>query len=206
MIVEQLGQIRQFTLNALPQTQALLSTITNMNTQEITTRETELTPRQTIRGKIMLFEEKMKSIPNVKYGDMKECPLTHRFADNVYVREIFIPKDTLVVGKIHRHSHPNFLIKGEVSVVTETGGVERIKAPCSMISPAGTKRVVYTHEDTTWQTVHINPTNTQDLEKIEKEVIAKTYDDLSEDVKKQIEYISEEEQKSILIEFINEEK
>jgi hypothetical protein len=128
------------------------------------------------RSKILEFERRMNKIPGVKHGDIEECPLTHKFADGVYVREIFIPKGWLIVGKIHKHSHPNFLLKGEVSVVTEENGEERLKAPLSIISPAGAKRIVFTHEDTVWITVHV--TKETDLKKIEDEVIAKTYNEL----------------------------
>lgn len=127
------------------------------------------------REKILQFREALAQVPGVKFGDMDECPLKHTFADGVYVREIFIPKGMLIVGKIHRHAHPNFILKGEVSIVTESGGVQRLKAPMSLISPAGTKRVVFAHEDTVWITVHV--TKETDLDKIEKVVIAETYEE-----------------------------
>ena len=74
----------------------------------------------------------------VVIGDSDNCPLTHKFAPGVYVREIFIPAGMCVVGKIHKHAHPNFLLKGKVIVITEQGGRELLEAPLSMISPAGT--------------------------------------------------------------------
>lgn len=129
-----------------------------------------------IRSKILDFEKSMETIPGVKYGDTDYCPLKHSFADGIYVREIFIPKGTLIVGKIHKHSHPNFLLKGDVSVVTETNGIQRLIAPMSIISPAGTKRVVYANEDTVWVTVHLNPSGTQDLNELEDEVIAPSFE------------------------------
>jgi hypothetical protein len=67
-------------------------------------------------------------------------------------------------------------MSGEVSVMTEDGGVERLKAPMSLITKAGTKRVIYCHSDVVWTTVHA--TKERDLEKIESEVIAKTYEEL----------------------------
>lgn len=139
------------------------------------------------RNRILTFEESMKNLPNVKYGDMDECPLTHTFSDGMYVREIFIPKGMLIVGKIHKHSHPNFLLKGEVSVVTEENGVERLKAPLSIISKAGTKRVVYAHDDTVWVTVHA--TDETDLDKIEEQVIAKNYSKLPDNISNLIDEI-----------------
>lgn len=130
---------------------------------------------QAIRNKILDLEDKMKQVPSAYIGDSELCPLKHSFADGVYVREIFIPKGTLIVGKIHKHSHPNFLMKGKVSVLTEEG-VKHLEAPLSMVSPSGTKRVVYAHEDTVWITTHV--TKKKNLEKIEKEIIAKNYGEI----------------------------
>jgi hypothetical protein len=126
------------------------------------------------RPKVLAFEKAMESLPCVFKGDSENCPLTHKFAPGVYVREIFIPAGMLVVGKIHKHDHPNFLMSGEVLVVTEDGGREHLKAPLSMISKAGTKRIVFALQDTVWITVHA--TNEQDLEKIEEDVIAPSYE------------------------------
>ena len=55
-------------------------------------------------------------------------------------------------------------------------GKEELKAPCSMISKPGTKRILYAKTELVWTTVHLNPTNTQDLEELEEEIIAPTYD------------------------------
>ena len=107
------------------------------------------------------------------------APVVDEYGCGTYAREIHLPKGSLVVGKIHRHSHPNFLMEGEVSVITESGGVERLKAPLSMISPAGTQRIVYTHTDCRWVTVHV--TDKKDLTEIEKEVILEDYSSLLEE-------------------------
>lgn len=130
-----------------------------------------------MRDAIVDFEVVVREFPGALIGDNDTCPLTHKFCDGFYVREIFIPKGMIIVGKIHKHSHPNFLLSGEVTVVTEEG-IKRFKAPQSLISPAGTKRVLYTHEDTVWVTCHTNQGNTQDLEKLEEQIIAKDYVEL----------------------------
>jgi hypothetical protein len=104
-----------------------------------------------------------------------ECPLQHSLIDGVYVRTIFIPAGTVIVGKIHKHSHANILSQGEVIVLTEGGGREYLKGPLTMTSPAGCKRAVRTITDTTWTTIH--RTDETDLSKIEDWVIAKSYED-----------------------------
>lgn len=145
-----------------------------MNLSEI---KSDITSSQSeTRDNIVKFEDEIKKQEGSFTGDSNICPLKHSFSDGIYVREIFIPKGTFIVGKIHKHDHPNFLLKGEVDVVTEFGN-ERIIAPCSMISSAGTKRALYAITDLIWVTVHNNPTNTQDLEKLEKIVIADSYEE-----------------------------
>ena len=101
--------------------------------------------------------------------------LEHQFAPGVYMRTLKISKGTLIVGKIHKHQHPNILSKGEVLVLTEGGGLEHLIGPVQMISPAGTKRAVYALEDTVWTTIHL--TDETDLEKIEAHVIAPSFED-----------------------------
>lgn len=104
-----------------------------------------------------------------------DCPLQHVFAPGAYARTIFIPAGTVIVGKIHKHQHLNILSQGVVTVVTEGGGKEYLRGPLTMVSPPGTKRAVYAHTDTVWTTVHL--TKETDLEKIEGEVIAKTFEE-----------------------------
>jgi hypothetical protein len=129
--------------------------------------------KATFRDKITALEQSVMATPGALVGNTEElCPLQHYFADGMYVRQITIPKGTLIIGKIHKHSHPNFLLKGDVTFATEDG-VMRVQGPMGMISPAGTKRAVYAHEDTVWATVHA--TSETDLDKIEEEVIAKSF-------------------------------
>lgn len=130
-----------------------------------------------IREAIINLENTMKEHPDSFVGDTPLCPLEHSFSDGIYVRQISIPQGMMIVGKLHKHAHPNFLLKGEVMVVTEEGE-SYLQAPCSMISKAGTKRALYAITDLVWTTIHHNPTNTQDLEELEKIVIAGSFKEL----------------------------
>ena len=108
-----------------------------------------------------------------------------------YARLMFIPKGTLIIGKIHRHQHLNFILKGKVSVATEFGK-KYFEAPCTFISEVGLKRAVVAEEDTIWTTVHLTQYASEaDLDKIEDEVIAPTYEEIgmidSMDVLKRLE-------------------
>jgi hypothetical protein len=127
---------------------------------------------------IFALEETIANTEESVHGDSELCPLNHRFADGCYVREIFIPAGTMVVGKIHKHVHPNFLMVGKISMITEEGGLIQMEAPQSLISPAGCKRAIYCHTDTVWVTVHV--TESQNLLEIEEQTIAPTYESFLE--------------------------
>lgn len=103
------------------------------------------------------------------------APLQHLFPPGLYMRTIFLPAGATLVGKIHKHRHGNILSMGHVRVFTEFGGVEDLRGPLQMISEPGTKRAVKAITDTVWTTIHLNPTNTQDLKQLEDEIIAESY-------------------------------
>lgn len=134
--------------------------------------------KEEFRAGILDFEEKLKKVPNVLVGheaDEATCPLKHTFVDGAYIREIFMPKDTLLTSKIHKIKHPYFIMSGDVSIATEEG-IKRIKAPYCGVTTAGTKRLLYMHEDTVWITVHV--TKETEIEKIEKEIISINFEEL----------------------------
>lgn len=133
-------------------------------------------PVSQFRASILEVQQELAKLPQL------DCPLRHHFAPGAYAREILLPKGSLVIGKIHKHAHINVVSQGRVSVMTEFGRMD-IEAPCTFVSQVGTKRAVYAHEDTVWTTVHV--TTETDLEKLEDEIIAKTYDDVS------LEFITE---------------
>jgi len=128
-----------------------------------------------IRQRICDLEKAMWEIPGALVGD--SCPLKHTFAKGLYIREITMPANMLFVTKIHKFSHAAFILSGEVSILEE-GGPRRVEAPASFITPPGTKRVVFTHKETVWTTVHA--TEKTDVKEIEEEIIAKSFDEIDE--------------------------
>jgi hypothetical protein len=116
---------------------------------------------------------------------LEDCTLKHYFSPKdekygccTYAREMMIPKGTLIIGKIHRHQHLNFISMGKVVVFTEFGE-KHLEAPCTFISEVGLKRAVYAEEDTLWTTVHMTEFESEaELDKIEQEVIAPSYDEM----------------------------
>lgn len=128
-----------------------------------------------IRKNIIQLEENINAFKKANGIPDLDCPLTHTFAPGSYARTIFVPKDTLVVTKIHKVAHLVFLMQGSVLVATEEGPVA-FEAPCIMVTKSGTKRVVYCKTDVVWTTVHV--TEKTDLDEIEDELIAKDFAEL----------------------------
>jgi hypothetical protein len=117
------------------------------------------------KEKVSCLVQEMGAMPQT------ECPLKHYFAPGVYLREIFMPAKTIVIGKIHKTEHFNIIQKGEVSLIGADGSREVLKGPCTFVSKAGVQKVLYIHEDTVWSTVHL--TDERDLEKLEEQLIEK---------------------------------
>ena len=144
------------------------------------------------REKILALE---KSLINISDGvnvegdgnkivrDGNIAPIKHTFADGVYIRQMDMKKDTVVVGAIHKHLHVWFLLIGDVTIATEDTTEDYI-APCYIVSTPGVKRVIYSNEDSIFVNVHKNPTNTKDLDKLEKEIVALNYEEYEKYINK----------------------
>jgi hypothetical protein len=139
------------------------------------------------REQIVQVQEGMQQMiaDGVAESVLDDCKLTHYFTPIdekygccTYARQMFIPKGTIIVGKIHRHQHLNFILKGKVSVATEFGK-KYFEAPCTFVSEVGLKRAVFAEEDTIWATVHLTQhRGEENLDKIEEEVISPTYEEM----------------------------
>ena len=122
-----------------------------------------------------VFREKILKLQDCMI-DMKENhiepKLDHFFAPGMYARQMTIEAGTTIVGKIHRHAHVNIISKGRIEVSTEFGRAV-YEGPYTFVSEPGTKRCVHAITDTIWTTIHA--VESEDLEEIEKQVIAEDY-------------------------------
>jgi len=108
----------------------------------------------------------MKALPQV------ECPVAHFFAPGIYIREIFMPAGTMVIGRIHKTEHFNVLIEGRARVLID-GEVHELSAPCTFVSRSGVSKVLNVIENCRWQTIHANPENLNDVEVLESQLVRK---------------------------------
>ena len=137
---------------------------------------TTLAQRYQFRNSITEFHREFLEYDGVLTGEEleKKNPLKHTFADGLYIRELSFPANEFCVTKIHKKKHPFFLLKGKLSILSETGKVS-LKAPYYDITLPGTQRVIYTHTPCTFVTVHA--TKQTEVDKVEEEVIAKDFND-----------------------------
>lgn len=124
-----------------------------------------------VRARIRKLTEDLLALPQ---DEKREFEVKHSFLNGMYMRELFIPKGSLLVGKIHKLDCLNIVSKGDLSILTETGSA-RVTAGYSVVSPAGIQKVGYAHEDTVF--VNVFRTDEADVEKIEDVVAFSGYEE-----------------------------
>jgi hypothetical protein len=103
------------------------------------------------------FREKIGSlIDTMRKMEQIECPVTHHFSPGLYLREIFMPAGTAVVGRIHKTEHFNILVKGRCLIVHDDFRREELCAPMVFVSKAGVQKALYILEDMIWMTTHVS--------------------------------------------------
>ena len=103
-------------------------------------------------------------------------PLKHTFADGIYLRQMDMKAGSIVVGAIHNHLHVWFLLTGHLAVATEES-IEEFVAPCYVLATPGSKRVIYAMEESIFVNIHKNPSNTENIDDLEKEIVSKTFEE-----------------------------
>jgi len=100
-----------------------------------------------------------------------ECPLQHNFAPGAYLREMFMPAGTFVIGHEHLTEHFNIVLSGRARVMMD-GQIHEITGPSVFVSKPGVRKVLFIYEDMRWCTLH--PTEETDLEILENLLINKS--------------------------------
>ena len=101
---------------------------------------------------------------------MPQAELTteHFFSPGMYMRKVFRPAGTLIVGKVHKEPHFFMCAMGEIVAWTEKGMVT-LRAGDVVESKPGTKRVTMAVTDSIGITIH--RTDKTDLDEIEVELL-----------------------------------
>ena len=102
-------------------------------------------------------------------GHSVQIDAWHTFADGLVARTIFIPAGTALMGVAHKVEHLNICF-GDIEVLTNEGPKHLVGYHVIPSLP-GTERAGFTHEDTWWTTVHLNPGNERDIAKLEDALV-----------------------------------
>ncbi|MGQ0727276.1 hypothetical protein [Acidovorax sp.] len=121
------------------------------------------------RERVERLEAAMMGLPQT------DCPVRHHFAPGVYAREITIPKDTVLVGVVHKRDNLVVLSAGRLRLVTDEGTVE-IAAPHTRMCKAGTKNAAVALEDSVW--TNFFATDETDTDKLVELLTESTADEL----------------------------
>ena len=125
---------------------------------------------EVVQSQVDALEQRIMDMPPA------ECPVVHRFTPGLYIREILMPKGTLITSKIHLTEHPYVISKGTVYVFIEGVGWKKYVAPYTGITKPYTRRILFIEEDTIWTTFHV--TEETDLAKLEEQLILRRDDHL----------------------------
>ena len=85
--------------------------------------------------------------------DQVDVPVISNNINGMYTRQIMIPRDTLLTGRVHIEDYVDIMLSGDISIATPDG-VKRYTGYNVFHGKAGRKRAGYAHEDTHWITVH----------------------------------------------------
>lgn len=130
------------------------------------------------RKRLLELELSLGTIPgSYEMEEFNKDKIKHHFGTGVYGRELFIPAGNVIVSKIHKGKTLNVIAKGKITVICPHKGLNTYIGPFCFVSEPFTKRVVIAHEDTLWITSHENQNNSQDLNEIEKNIIAENFND-----------------------------
>jgi quercetin dioxygenase-like cupin family protein len=117
---------------------------------------------QVSKEQIERLQSEMAAMPQA------ELMTEHSFSPGMYLRKVYRPAGTLIVGKVHKEPHFFLCAKGEIIAWTETG-MRHLYAGDVVESKPGTKRVTLAVTDAIGITIH--RTDKTDLDDIETELI-----------------------------------
>jgi len=119
-------------------------------------------PNHVSREQVDRLQAEMAAMPQA------ELVTEHQFSPGMYMRKLYRPAGTLIVGKVHKEPHFFLYAKGEIIAWTENG-MKRLQAGDVIESKPGTKRVTLAVTDAIGITIH--RTDKTDLDEIEAELI-----------------------------------
>ena len=83
-----------------------------------------------------------------------ETPLKHYHTKELYGRRIIVPAGCFFTTRVHKTDHISVAFRGRITMLNSEGESQEVTAPDMFVTPAGTHRVVYVHEEVEFATIH----------------------------------------------------
>ena len=83
-----------------------------------------------------------------------EMPLLHYHTKDLYGRRIIVPAGCIFTTAVHKTDHMSVALRGRITMLNAVGESMEVVAPDMFVTPAGTHRVVYVHEEVEFATIH----------------------------------------------------
>ena len=99
----------------------------------------------------------------------------HYHTDDLYGRRIVVPAGVVFTTKVHKSDHIAVCLRGFITIVDEFGIRKDVHAPDVFVTPKGTQRFIYVHEEVEWLTVH--HCTEQEMDKVEKALVCETMEE-----------------------------
>lgn len=131
----------------------------------------ELIENLSTKQQINRLEALIVNMPGV------ETTLSHQFEDGIYMRELTIPAGTICTSRTHKTNNLYLIFFGELLVWDEKNKWDHWKAFHRGRTKKGTKRIIYTLDNSLWVTIHPNPDNCRDIEELEDRLYEKSDND-----------------------------
>lgn len=124
------------------------------------------------RDKIDLLETAINALTDDSPDDI---PTEHFHAPGLYGRHVTIPADSALVTKLHKTEHITIALKGTFTMFGVDETLKKVVSPAMWITPAGTKRAIYCHDEVIIANVH--PANAETKEEAEAQIYAAGWDE-----------------------------
>lgn len=99
----------------------------------------------------------------------------HYHTPDLYGRRIVVPTGVVFTTKVHKSDHIAVCLRGHITVMDELGNKCEVRAPDVFLTPKGTQRFIYVHEEVEWLTVH--HCTEQEMDKVEKALVCETMEE-----------------------------
>ena len=104
----------------------------------------------------------------IKNADQTDLNTKHHFSDDIYAKEMTLPKGHIALSHKHKYSHLSCLAQGKCIVYTD-GEKREFAAPAMIEIKAAVEHQIEALEDVTWFCIHATKEN--DPDKIDRVVI-----------------------------------